>query len=100
MDVLIPIVAAIAAAAIAVLVTRSNAPASGGLRAAAAAELAAAQQAFATGRPETSRTFRLWRLGAQRQPPSFSNLAKTSSAYRQPIANLNVSTSASFRLTT
>jgi DNA recombination protein RmuC len=90
MDVLIPIVAAIAAAAIAVLVMRSNAARQlAELRATAASELAAAQQALLDKADQRLRdTFQA--LAAQAlndNRASFFDLAKTSfEAYRQPIA--------------
>lgn len=91
MDVLIPIVAAIAAAAVAVLVMRSHAARQlAELRAAAAAELAASQQALLEKADQRLRdTFQA--LAAQAlndNRASFFDLAKTSfETYRQPIAD-------------
>ena len=91
MDVLVPIVAAIAAAAVAVLVTRSHAARElAELRAAAAAELAASQQALLEKADQRLRdTFQS--LAAQAlndNRASFFDLAKTSfETYRQPIAD-------------
>ena len=91
MDVLVPIVAAIAAAAVAVLVMRSHAARQlAELRAAAAAELAAAQQALLDKADQRLRdTFQA--LAAQAlndNRASFFDLAKTSfETYRQPIAD-------------
>ena len=91
MDVLIPVVAAIAAAAVAVLVMRSHAARQlAELRAAAAAELAASQQALLEKADQRLRdTFQA--LAAQAlndNRASFFDLAKTSfETYRQPIAD-------------
>ena len=91
MDVLVPIVAAIAAAAVAVLVMRSHAARQlAELRAAASAELAAAQQALLDKADQRLRdTFQA--LAAQAlndNRASFFDLAKTSfETYRQPIAD-------------
>jgi DNA recombination protein RmuC len=91
MDVLVPMVAAIAAAAVAVLVTRSHAARQlAELRAAAAAELAASQQALLEKADQRLRdTFQA--LAAQAlndNRASFFDLAKTSfETYRQPIAD-------------
>ena len=91
MDVLIPIVAAVAAASIAVIVMRSTAARQlAEAHAAAAAELAAAQQALLDKADQRLRdTFQS--LAAQAlndNRASFFDLAKTSfEAYRQPIAD-------------
>ena len=91
MDVLVPIVAAIAAAAVAVLVMRSHAARQlAELRAAAAVEQAAAQQALLDKADQRLRdTFQS--LAAQAlndNRASFFDLAKTSfETYRQPIAD-------------
>jgi DNA recombination protein RmuC len=91
MDVLIPIVAAIAAAALAVIVMRSTAARQlAEARAAAATDLAAAQQALLDKADQRLRdTFQS--LAAQAlndNRSSFFDLAKTSfEAYRQPIAD-------------
>ena len=91
MDILVPIVTAIAAAAVAVLVMRSHAARQlAELRAAAAAELAAAQQALLEKADQRLRdTFQS--LAAQAlndNRASFFDLAKTSfETYRQPIAD-------------
>jgi DNA recombination protein RmuC len=91
MEVLVPIVAAIAAAAIAVLVMRSHAARQlAELRAAAAAESAASQQALLEKADQRLRdTFQA--LAAQAlndNRASFFDLAKTSfETYRQPIAD-------------
>src|SRR5262245_22186419 len=91
MDVLIPIVAAIVAASIAVIVMRSTAARQlAESRAAAAAELAAAQQALFDKADQRLRdTFQA--LAAQAlndNRSSFFDLAKTSfETYRQPIAD-------------
>lgn len=91
MDVLVPIVAAIAAAAIVALVMRSHAARQlAELRAAAAAELAVAQQALLDKADQRLReTFQS--LAAQAlndNRASFFDLARTSfETYRQPIAD-------------